>query len=122
MDIKIIDPLTKEEVKPQEVSTEEPIEVVKDSEFIVQNVASMFDLSPNEISKYEGKLDTLIRYAMTQTEDKSPEGIKWALRSLQNKVGTPPLGESWVNYLSKYAWISLENQKLSKELKKYEYH
>jgi len=121
MEIKIVGPNGEiEQIEPREMSEVEAHPIVKDSEFLVQNVASMFDLKPSEISQYGDKLDTLIRFAQTQTDDKSPEGIKWALRQLQGRVGTPPLGERWIPYLSRYAFLSLEIQKINKEKEKFE--
>jgi hypothetical protein len=40
---------------------------------------------------------------------------------LEYKVGTPELGEKLINYLSKYAYLKLEQKKLDEEVKKYEH-
>lgn len=93
--------------------------LVSDQSLVKQSIAAMFDLSPSEMSKNESKLDTLIAYAKTKTDDHSPESIKWALRSLQSMVGTPPLGESWIPYLTRYAFLNLEKTKIDKELTKF---
>ena len=86
----------------------------------INSVGQMFDLKPSDISLFEDKLVTLIDYAKSQTEDHSIEGIKWAIRDLQYKVGTPPIGEKFVNYLSKYAYLKLQSNQLNEDLKKYE--
>jgi hypothetical protein len=122
MDIKIIDTVTNEENKPIEIKEpeSEPAITGLTDEYISNSVGQLFDLKPSEMGLFSNKIQTLIEYAKTQTDDKSPEGIKWALRSLQGKVGTPPLGEKWINYLGKYAYLKLEQIKLDKEAKKYE--
>lgn len=51
----------------------------------------MFDLKPSEVSSNKRMLETLIEYAKTKTEDHSLAGLKWALRELSLKLGTPPI-------------------------------
>jgi len=89
---------------------------------LAESVGRMFDLLPSEMSRYSDKLGTLIAYARTQTEDTSPEAIKWAIRALQSRVGTPPIGEKWLPYLSKYAYLKLETMNMQKEVEKYEHN
>lgn len=69
----------------------------------------------NEQSAYRHKAQTLLEYAKSQTEDHSPENLKWIIRSLELKLGTPPLAEKRVNYLARYAWLEMEESKLKKE-------
>jgi len=83
-------------------------------------VAQLFDLKTNEVSEYKGKLQTLIDYAKSVSEDHTPEGIKWAIRELSFKVGTPPLGEKMINYLSLYAYTRSQRDELDSKLKKFE--
>lgn len=69
----------------------------------------------NEQSAYRHKAQTLLEYAKSQTEDHSPENLKWIIRSLELKLGTPPLAEKRVNYLARYACLEMEESKLKKE-------
>lgn len=69
----------------------------------------------NKQSAYRHKAQTLLEYAKSQTEDHSPENLKWIIRSLELKLGTPPLAEKRVNYLARYAWLEMEESKLKKE-------
>jgi hypothetical protein len=121
MDIRIVD-------QPQpttEPITEarEPVEPDKtpqiSGEMLVQQVAALFDLKPSEISRYHDKLNTLIDFAKSKTDQHSPEGLKWALRDLSLKIGSPPLGEKLINYLTRYAHLSNESRKVNQELAKY---
>lgn len=41
----------------------------------------------NEQSAYRHKAQTLLEYAKSQTEDHSPENLKWIIRSLELKLG-----------------------------------
>ena len=123
MDIKIVDQQGKEVVEEQPTEAKTPATApVLEGELLQQSVGQVFDLTPNQVNKYKNKIDTLIEFAKTQTEDHSIEGIKWAIRSLQGKVGTPPLGEKWITYLAKYAWIKLEGRKVEKEVEQYEHN
>jgi len=122
MDIKIINQMG-EEVKQE--APKEPAESdttpVKTGELEVDAVGALFDLKPSEIGEYMDKINTLLDYAKSQTTDHSREGLLWAIRDLEYKVGTPELGEKLINYLSKYAYLKLEQKKLDEEVKKYEH-
>lgn len=87
---------------------------------LIQSVGQLFDMRPGEIANAKEKINLLIDYAKTVTNDHSSEGIRWAVRSLQGRVGTPPLGEKWLPYLSKYAYIKLESMKMQEEVERYE--
>ena len=121
MDIKV----QGQEEKPivMEEATETPvIEGELLGNYEINEVGNMFDLKPSEISQFEDKLTLLIEFAKTQTDDHTVEGIKWAIRSLQGKVGTPPLGEKMINYLQKYAYLKMEAKRLEKDIEKYEHN
>jgi len=93
---------------------------VKEGEIELQQIGQIFDFKPTECQQYANKLRTLIDYAKTQTEDHSITGLKWAIRSLQGKVGTPPLGQSWIAYLTEYAHLKLESLERQDIINKYE--
>jgi hypothetical protein len=121
MSIKVVDEqgveLPPEE--PKEVGHPDT-EVIADGQLLTQRVGQeLFDLKPTEVSREKAKLNTLIDYAKTKTEDHSAEGLKWALRSLSLKLGTPPMGEKLIAYLTRYAYLDLESQKIEKEKGKY---
>lgn len=120
MDIKIVDEKGEEKVeKPVEFKEPETTPVLT-GELEENAVGSLFDLKPSEIDQYKDKINTLLEYAKTQTKDHSREGLMWAIRDLEYKVGTPPLGEKMINYLAKYAWLKLENLRLQNDINKYE--
>jgi hypothetical protein len=119
MDIKIVDNQGVEEV-PEVREAKEPGETTNYDDLLITSVGQLFDMKPSEMGAMKDKIQLLIDYARTQTEETSPESIKWAIRSLQGKVGTPPLGEKWINYLSKYCYLKLEGLKLKAETENYE--
>lgn len=122
MDIKIVDDAGKEIIPeaPQEAGSPETLVIT--GHLLEQSVGQMFDLLPSEISRFSDKLGTLVDYAKSQTDNHTPEGIKWAIRALQGRVGTPPLGEKWLPYLSQYAWLKLDEIRLKKEVERYEHN
>lgn len=101
------------------VESVEPSLVIPEGEYMRDQLARTFDLSASEVSQYKTKLDTLIEYAKLKTDDHTPEGIKWAIRQLGVKVGTPPLGEKLINYLNLYARLYLEGHRINKEKEKF---
>ena len=92
---------------------------IPDSTLLVEQVAQTFDMKPSEVSQYKGKLESLIEYAKYKTDDHSPEGIKWAIRQLGVKVGTPPRGEKLINYLNLYARLYLEGKHIEERKEKF---
>lgn len=118
-DIKIQD--EQGNIVEQEAQTAgDPVATIPEGTLLAERVAQMFDLKPSEVSKYKRKLNTLIEYAKTKTDDHSPQGLKWAIRSLGTKLGTPPLGEKLLPYLTRYAHLSLESNRIEAEKQKFE--
>jgi hypothetical protein len=121
MDIRMVDS-TGAVVAPEAPREDATTTPVVTGEVLLNSIGQIFDFKPSEIGQYKDKLGTIIEFVRTQTDDKSPEGLKWAIRSLQGKIGTPPLGEKWVNYLAQYAYIKMESMKMVKEVEKYEHN
>ena len=119
MEIKIVneDGSPKEEAKTE---IGQPSNSFSSGEIEQMAVADVIGLERNEYSKYSKNLNTLIEYAKTQTDDPTPENLKWVIRQLSFKVGTPPLGEKLAPYLSRYAYLALERNKIAKEIEKFE--
>jgi hypothetical protein len=116
MSIKVADEQAEEriEVKDPEV------EVVPHGKLLADRIGQeLFDLRPNELARYDSKINTLIDYAKMKTDDHSPEGLKWALRTLGLKLGTPPMGEKVIDYLTRYAYLDLESRKIELEKEKF---
>jgi len=120
MDIKIIGD-TGEEVKQEKSLDVKPDTVHVEGEILLQQVANLFDLKPSDISHYKDKLNTLIAYAKSKTKDQTIEGLKWAIRDLSFRVGTPPLGEKMIDYLTLYAHTRTKHEELGKQLDKFEH-
>jgi hypothetical protein len=74
----------------------------------------------SEIGQNESKLRTLLDYAKSQTKDHSPENLKWIIRSLELKLGTPPLAEKRISYVTRYAYILGEESRIKAEKEKFE--
>ena len=122
MDIKILDDKGVEVQQESAPINPSDTVAVKDGEIFVQQVGNIFNFTPLECAKYKDKINTLIDYAKTQTDDHSLEGIRWAIRSLQGKVGTPPLGQKWITYLTEYAYLKLEQLDLAKRATDFEHN
>lgn len=100
-------PVTPEiERKPLEPGTSVTAPVVQDIQ--ANAVAEAMGLDKHEKNRYSDKIDTLLEYARANTKDHSPEGLKWAIRKLELKLGSTPFSEKKVSYLSRYAYLLLE--------------
>ena len=120
MEIKVIDPQGKE-VPVETIANPNPADTipVKLGDLEIDSIGKMFDLTPSEINTFREKLGILLDYAKTVVEEPSLENLKWAIRNLEYKVGTPPLGEKVINYLSTFAYLHLEGLRIEKEKEKY---
>lgn len=120
MDIKIVDE-NGQVAKESVVAAKEPETVtVRLEDYLLPSIASLFDIKPSEIGEYKEKLKVLLKYARTQTNERTPEAIKWAIRSLQGKIGSPPSGERWINYLHRYITLRMEKEEIEEKIKSFE--
>lgn len=119
MDIKIVD-ATGQEVSQEATTPGNPATVISEGELLHQQIGTLFDLKPSEVSRFRGKINTLLDYAKSKTEDHSVEGLKWAIRDLSFKIGTPPLGQKLIDHLTRYAMLRTDHAKLEKEIAKIE--
>lgn len=85
----------------------------------IDSIASVLGME-KVVSKDKDNLDILLRYAKTQVENDSPDEIKWVIRELDNKIGSPPFLEEKLPYLARYAYLLLETKKLNEERQKFE--
>lgn len=123
MDIKIIDPEThKEEVQTDiPVKVNEPLEGAALPQLERKAIAEMMGIErDSEIAQYDDKLNILLKYAKDTTDDHSIEGLRWAVRSLEMKLGSPPLGEKMVTWMAQYAYLTDQRFKIDKDLKKFQ--
>jgi len=105
--------------EPQERKIETPTNItVPEGILLVEQIGQLFDFRHSEIESYKTEIRTLIDYAKTQTEDHSPEGLKWALTDLGIKLGTPPMGEKRIKQLVRYAHLYLETKENEEQLHK----
>lgn len=83
------------EVDPLEVATNQVLGIETDS----------------EKARYDSKIKDIVNWAKNVTEDHTPEGIKWAIRDMQMKIGSPRVGESFIDYLHSYIALATQKKK-----------
>jgi hypothetical protein len=120
MDIKVIGD-TGEVInnKPDERVPEQLVPPVL-PQLMEDAIAQVMDIDSSERHKYADKLGTLMEYVKSQTKDLTPENIKWVIRSLELKLGTPPFAEKRINYVAQYAYLLSEKKKLDKDIRNFE--
>lgn len=113
---------SKTPTKPVEVKTpEEQLSPPIEGELETTAISDILGLAKEESGKYHDKLDILLEWAKTKTDDHSIENLKWTIRDLGFKLGTPPLGQKLVNWLAEYAFLELESQKVNKRLEEFKH-
>lgn len=104
--------------EPVEVKTPDTLSPPIVGELEVNAVSDVLGLTKEEVGKYQDKLDILLEWAKTKTEDHSPENLKWVIRDLGFNLGTPPLGQKLVNWLAEYAYLNRQSQEINNRLDK----
>lgn len=71
-----------------------------------------------ESSKNRDEVEILLKWAKSKGHTDIND-IKWAIRDLGLSVGSPPLGESRIKYLARFAYLQMESDKINEEIEKY---
>lgn len=118
MSINDINEFKIEKPESKELKTPTPISAPVSEDIQLRSISEVTG-NENDFSQYSSELQTLLDYAKTQTKDYSPENLKWVIRQLELKTGTPPFGEKAIKYLARFAYLNLESQKINKELESF---
>ena len=115
--IRIVDNQGNEVVKtPQEIALSPQVETGLPEGFMDEMAVSQVVGLENDSdrAKYKEEIQNLIKWAKLEGYD-SPQQLKWMVRQLQDRLGTPPLTESWITRLNRYAVIALQQKRLEDE-------
>lgn len=82
-------------------------------------ICDMYDLDEVEAKRSDYKIQALIDYVKAHNKELSPDNIRWTLRSLELKLGTPPIAEKRIDYMARYAYLMSEKKAIDKELEKF---
>ena len=123
MDIKILD-ASGAPVETSTVEVKAPVGVeqnVQPDDSMQRAVGQVLGIeNESEFNRYQPSLKTLTDFAKTQTKDQSPESIKWVIRNLEAKLGTPPFAEDRVKFITRFVWLLMDEKRISEEKKKFE--
>ena len=107
--------LEQPEQKPQEIASSPITDILEDGTLDALAVSQVMGLEKDsERSQYKDEIQTLIKWARQEGYKDFTE-LKWKLRALQTKLGTPPLTERWITRASRYAHIDMETRRLQRE-------
>lgn len=68
---------------------------------------------------YDKELESLADWAQEQTGSNDPLEIKWAIRDLRMRIGTPTYGDA-IKHLARFAYLDLEEKRIKAQ--KREFH
>lgn len=108
MDIKIVGP-TPTETENLEQRDSQSIESPSNMDQIA--IKQVLEI---EGDKYSNELETLLEWAKTQVKDDDPISLKWAIRDLRMRIGTPT-HEDAVKHLARFAYLDLEEKRIKRE-------
>jgi len=96
---------------------DETLDPTASKEIELNAISDALDLDIKD-TNYIDEIGWLLDYAKDQAEDNSVEGLKWAIRELETRIGTPPFLEDRIKFMARYAYLFMESKKTNKELKK----
>lgn len=118
VDIKVVGEQPVQEQKP--LAVEQPLESPVFPELQERAIGQALGFEKDsEYGQNQDNLQLLLKYAKSQTDDHSPESLKWVIRSLEMKLGSPPLSEKRITYLSRYVYLEMESKKIEKEKERF---
>lgn len=110
VDGKVVEELQRAVSEPSPISIDLP-----DGYMDTMAVAQQLGLEKqSEISRYQDDIQNIVNWAKLEGYENSTE-LKWMIRALQYRLGTPPLGEKWVARVSRYAFLKLQENKIQEE-------
>lgn len=114
MNIKIVNE-TGQEVSETPISTDPGGQSGIPGEFDRLNIANLFDIESTQVGKYSQKIDTLLDWAKKQTDNHDMMNLKWVIKNLEAKLGSPNFGEKRIDKVHRYAYLDMESHKLEAE-------
>ena len=69
-------------------------------------------------TEYDKEINTLVQWAKQQTDDHDPMSLKWAIRDLRMRLGTPNFGDA-IKHLARFAYLDLEEKRIKSEKRRF---
>lgn len=114
MDIKIVDQQGIEQEPNKLDEHHQPGESVGvDNELNRIAIAQVLGIELSEMKKNESKIDQIIQWADGKYNNFTE--LKWIIRNLEAKLGSPNFGETRISKLSRYAYLDMEGKRLEQE-------
>lgn len=118
--MKIIDitPPTKTDVEKLQEANEEsvPQQVLDgDNEGEISHIAvkQVLDIERDN-DDYDDDVNILVKWAKSQADSDDPVALKWAIRDLRMRLGTPLHGDS-IKHLARFAYLDMEEKRIKSE-------
>lgn len=116
MQIEIVEPTKTDLEKIQERNEaslpQQVLEGGDPGEISQISVKQVLELNYDQ-SEYDEEVAILARWAREQVGD-DPTQIKWAVRDLKLRVGTPTFGDP-IKHLSRFAYLDLQEKQIKRE-------
>lgn len=116
MDIKITNQDQIEaiqEANDQSIEPQQIIESREPGEMDYIAVKQVFEIDRDSVD-YDDDINILARWAREQTKSTDPLEIKWAIRDLRMRLGTPTFGES-IKHVARFAYLDMEEKRIKRE-------
>ena len=89
--------------------------IVPDGEIARTAAAHVLGVKADEMAENKEKLTTVVLWAKEQTDDYSVTNLKWVIKNLEMKLGTPDFGETRLTKVARFAHLDLEGRRIEQE-------
>jgi hypothetical protein len=106
--------------EPQEILTGDkfPISQPAGEEIIYKKVAEVLGLdSFSEMEKYKDQIKMIADYAKGKGSEDVMD-FEWEVKQLEQRIGSPALGEKKITNVARYVYLLTENQRIKEEINK----
>lgn len=112
MNIRVITPDLTDVEKLEREYSEPPSSVEGDNAGEINSIAvrQVLDVDAGE---YDDEVNTLVKWAQSKGKQ-DPLEIKWAIRDLRMRLGTPTFGDH-IKHLSRFAYLEMEESRIKRE-------
>lgn len=112
MDIKVVEETPQTETAPTGSS-------YYPTGFDEIEVAKMLNVEQNSVGRERQKIQAIVDYIKDRTDDHSLDNIKWAIRDLDMKLGSPNLYDRKIDHIYRYVSLSRQKDDIEKKLSKF---
>jgi hypothetical protein len=87
-------------------------------DWLKRSILRHFNIRPEDEKRHQSQIERIVQWAKAKGAKDDADAM-WSIKQLANRVGSPKIGNNWVQHLGQYAYLDMERMKLDKEIGEY---